>query len=100
MKPLTLDKEPGDDDVESELEFSEVNSDIVDPTGEDADEAEEAEDAEEEIEEFKEQEWKGKTYYKDSDNQMYDIDQDGDLIETPIGYWKEETQKLIKYKTT
>jgi hypothetical protein len=97
MKSLKLD-EAADDDVESELEFSEVNSDIVDPTEEDKDEDNDEEE-EDEVEEFKEQEWKGKTYYKDSDNQMYELDDEGDLIETPIGYWKEETQKLIKYKT-
>ena len=51
-----------------------------------------------EAEEFKELVWKGQTYYKDSENLVYQLDTDGDLIDTPIGIWKEETQKLVKYK--
>jgi hypothetical protein len=51
-----------------------------------------------EAEEFKEFVWKGQTYYKDSENLVYQLDTDGDLIDTPIGIWKEETQKLVKYK--
>jgi chemotaxis protein histidine kinase CheA len=58
----------------------------------------EQEEQEQEAEEFKEFVWKGQTYYKDSENLVYQLDTDGDLIDTPIGIWKEETQKLVKYK--
>lgn len=46
---------------------------------------EEEEEAEEELalEEF---EYKGKTYYKDEDNQVYEMDEEGDISE-PIGVW-------------
>jgi len=26
------------------------------------------------------------------------MDSDGDLIDTPIGVWREETKKLVRYK--
>jgi len=52
---------------------------------------------EEEIVEYKEIEWKGKTYYVDSGGEVYEMDSDGDLIETPIGVWRETTQKLVRY---
>jgi hypothetical protein len=58
----------------------------------------EAEAEEEEIVEYKEVEWKGVTYYVDAENQAYQMDSDGDLIDTPIGVWREETKKLVRYK--
>jgi hypothetical protein len=69
--------------------------------GEEAGEAEEAgeEAAEDEVDEFQELVWKDVIYYKDSQNMVYELDGDGDLIDTPIGFWKEETKKLVKYKT-
>ena len=73
--------------------------------GEEAEEAaEEAEGAaeeaaEDEVDEFQELVWKDVIYYKDSQNMVYELDGDGDLIDTPIGFWKEETKKLVKYKT-
>jgi hypothetical protein len=57
-------------------------------------EEEEEEDAAEALEEF---EWKGVTYYKDSDNQVYEKDEDGDLNDAPIGIWNEAKQKLQRY---
>jgi len=59
---------------------------------------EEAVEEEEEIVEYKEIEWKGQTYYVDENQQVYEMDSDGDLVETPIGVWKEATQKLVRYK--
>jgi hypothetical protein len=55
---------------------------------------EEEEDDAEALEEF---EWKGVTYYKDSDNQVYEKDEDGDLNDAPIGIWNEAKQKLQRY---
>lgn len=52
---------------------------------------------EEEVVEYKEIEWKGKTYYVDAQSEVYEMDSDGDLIETPIGLWREATQKLVRY---
>ena len=46
-----------------------------------------------ELEEF---EYKGQTYYKDGDNQVYQM-VDGELDDTPIGVWNEQKQKVLKY---
>jgi hypothetical protein len=60
---------------------------------------EEQEDAEEEEEalELEEFEYKGVTYYRDAELQVYQLDTDGDLDETPIGVWNESKQKVLKY---
>lgn len=57
----------------------------------------EEQEQEEEVIEYKEIEWKGKTYYVDGQNEVYEMDPDGDLVETPIGLWRETTQKLVRY---
>ena len=51
----------------------------------------------EEVETYVEFEYKGVTYYKDSDGQVYQSDADGCLDDTPIGLWNEAKQKLQKY---
>jgi len=56
--------------------------------------AEEEEDEALELEEF---EFKGVTYYKDPEGQVYQKDDDGDLDDTPIGIWNEAKQKIQKY---
>lgn len=62
------------------------------------DEEEEAEEEEaEEAVEYEEIQYKGVTYYKDSENQVYVLDADGDLDDTPVGVWNEEKKKVLKY---
>uniref|UniRef100_A0A6C0KJZ3 Uncharacterized protein n=1 Tax=viral metagenome TaxID=1070528 RepID=A0A6C0KJZ3_9ZZZZ len=60
----------------------------------------EAEEEEEEAEgeELTEFEYKGTTYYRDSEKLVYGVDDDGDLDDTPIGVWSEEKQKVLRYK--
>ena len=41
----------------------------------------------------------GVTYYKDSSNQVYKMDDDGDLDDTPIGVWNEQKQKIMRYSS-
>ena len=65
---------------------------------EDVEEDEEEEEEEEEVVEMQEFEYKGVTYYKDSENLVYKIDDDGDLDDTAIGVWSEEKKKVLKYK--
>ena len=65
----------------------------VDANQEEEDENDD-EDAALELEEF---EYKGVTYYKDTDNQVYQLGEDGDLDDTAIGVWNEEKQKVLKY---
>ena len=81
-------------------EEAEVEAEEVEEEGE-AEEIEEEGEAEEEeeaegvaMEEF---EYKGVTYYRDAENQVYQLDEDGDLDDTPIGVWNEAKQKVIKY---
>ena len=55
-------------------------------------EEEEEEEAQEvELEEFI---YKKKTYYKDGENQVYQMDSEGNLDESPIGMWNEQTQRI------
>jgi hypothetical protein len=60
--------------------------------------AENDEGEEEEVVEYTEFEYKGVMYYKDSENLVYKVDEDGDLDDTPIGVWNEEKQKVLRYK--
>jgi len=64
---------------------------------EDEQEEEEEEEEEEEALELTEFEWKGVTYYRDSENLVYQKDGD-DLDDAPIGVWNVEKQKLLRYK--
>jgi hypothetical protein len=55
------------------------------------------EEEEEEAMELEEFEYKGLTYYRDGENQVYQKDDDDDLDDTPIGVWNEDKKKIIKY---
>lgn len=55
-------------------------------------------EVEEEALELEEFEYKGVTYYRDSENKVYQQDDDGDLDDTPIGVWSPEKEKVLKYK--
>lgn len=90
---------------EAEVEVEgEVDAEVAEGEGEEEAEVEaEAEvegEGEEEVVEYKEVQWKGSTYYVDGEQQVYEMDSDGDLIDTPIGVWREETQKLVRYKAS
>ena len=85
--------------VRSEQEEEEQAKQIA----EQAEEAEEAEDNKEEEEEegveLEEFEYKGQTYYRDGDNQVYQADAEGEVdTEKAIGVWDEAKQKVLKYK--
>jgi len=88
--------------LEHELEEVDADTDICpDQEEQEVDEEEdlvdeEEEEAEEAVE-YEEIEYKGVTYYKDSENQVYVLDADGDLDDTPVGVWNEEKKKVLKY---
>jgi hypothetical protein len=95
---------------EHEHKLEEVDADTDICPGQEAEEAEEEEvqeeqeeeeaeeeEEEEEAVEYEEIEYKGVTYYKDSENQVYVLDADGDLDDTPVGVWNEEKKKVLKY---
>ena len=62
---------------------------------EEAVEEEAAEEEEEGLEEF---EYKGTTYYKDSENTVYTLDEEDQPI--PYGIWNETKKLIMPYKTT
>ena len=101
-------KHEHEDEQEHELEEVDADTDICPvQDGEEQEEeeeeeeedssAQEEEEAEEEAVEYEEIEYKGVTYYKDSENQVYVLDADGDLDDTPVGVWNEEKKKVLKY---
>ena len=57
------------------------------------------EEVEEEGIELEEIEFKGHTYYKDSEGFIYTILEDAQPADTAIGYWREKSQSIIFYKT-
>jgi hypothetical protein len=88
-----------EEEEEAEVEVEEeedADGTEVEEEEEDA-EAEEEEEEEAEALELDEFEYKGITYFKDTENQVYQVGLDGDLDDTPIGVWNEEKQKVLKY---
>ena len=76
-------------------EREEVEEAEAEPYEEEAEaEAEEAE-AEEDAEELEEFEYKGSTYYRDGESNVFMADEDGELIPTPIGVWSEVKKRII-----
>lgn len=55
---------------------------------------EEEEVDEEEAVELEEFTYKNKTYYKDAENQVYQLGSDGELDDTLIGIWNEKTKRI------
>ena len=76
---------------------------LVEETEEEVEEAEEAEEAEEEEEEAEEEEgveleeiiFKGKTYYKDPENNVYMPTDDGGCSDDPIGTWDVARSRVL-----
>jgi len=56
-------------------------------------EVDDEENAEVELEEF---EYRGKTYYRDPENNVFMTDDDGELIEESCGMWNETTKRIVK----
>ena len=48
---------------------------------------------EQELTEF---EYKGMILYRDGENKVYQMDEDGELVDTPIGVWNETKQKVLR----
>jgi hypothetical protein len=86
------------EEEEEEEEVEEEEEEVVEEEVEE--EEEEVVEEEEEALELEEIEYKGVTYYKDSSNQVYKMDDDGDLDETPIGVWNEQKQKVMRYSSS
>jgi flagellar biosynthesis GTPase FlhF len=61
-------------------------------------EEKEEEEQEEEEEALIEFEYKGMVLYRDGENKVYQIDDEGELVDTPIGVWNDVKQKVIAIK--
>jgi hypothetical protein len=92
------DAEQEADDADAEQEADDADAeqepDVEEEVVADAEEEQEEEEEALELEEF---EYKGVTYFRDSENQVYQVDVDGDLDDTPIGVWSVEKGKVLKY---
>jgi hypothetical protein len=87
-------------EVEEEVEVEEEEEVEVEEEEEEEVEVEmEAEDSEEEEEEeevLEEFEYKGSTYYRDSQNNVFMTDEDDNLLEEPIGTWNPDKKSIMK----
>jgi hypothetical protein len=92
-----------DDDGAMEVEEEQEAEEAEEEQAEEAEAAEaeaEAEEAaaEEAAEELEEFEYKGNTFYRDSENNVFMTDEDGDLVDEPIGTWNAEKKKIMMKK--
>jgi hypothetical protein len=83
---------------QEEAEGTEVEEQEVEEQEQEEQEQEEAEEEEQALE-LTEFEYKGVTYFRDPENQVYQVDTDGDLDDTPIGLWSEEKQKVLRFRS-
>ena len=95
-------EEEVEQEVEVEVEAEEVEAEEVEAVEEEAveeeEEAEEEEEEEQEDMEYEEIEYNGSTYYRDTDKFVYSMNEDGELSDHPIGYWKEKSKTITFYK--
>jgi hypothetical protein len=111
-KPMLVEET---EEVEEEAEEDETMEELVEEEAEEQLEAADEEEVEEVVEEvveaeseaeeegealeLEEFEYKGSTYYRDSDNNVYMADEDGDVnVEEPIGVWNEAKQRIVVKK--
>jgi hypothetical protein len=94
------------EEIETKGAEEEVEVEVEEEAEEEAEEVEEevAEEVEEEVEEeeeaveLEEFEYKGATYYRDNDNNVFMTDEDGELVDEPIGVWSEVKKRIIVKK--
>jgi hypothetical protein len=79
-------------EVEADAEVEAVAATVGAAAVEATAEAEEPEAEEEALEEF---EYKGATYYRDSDNNVFTTNDDGELNDEPFGLWNPEKQRIV-----
>jgi len=72
---------------------------VVTPVEEEEAEEEEPEEEEDEPLELDEFTHNGTAYYKDPDNNVYTVNEDGEVDDTPIGRWLEKRQTIKLYTT-
>lgn len=90
--------EETEEEVEMDVEDVEAEAQEAQEAEAEAEVEEEAE-AEAEAEELEEFEYKGSTYYRDSENNVFMTDSDGELVDQPIGTWNSLKLRIIMTKT-
>jgi hypothetical protein len=89
--------EETEEDAEEEVVEEDAEEEVVEETEEeDVVEEAEAEEATEEEEELVAIEFRGVTYYKDAENNIYGINDEGELSETPVGIWN-TTKSIVQF---
>jgi len=104
--PLSMEiQEDTEEEVDAGMDVEEAEA-VTEEAEEEAEaeeevEAQEAEaqEAEAEAEELEEFEYKGSTYYRDSENNVFMTDSDGELVDQPIGTWNSLKLRIIMTKT-
>ena len=87
------------EDAEEQQDEGEEQQDEDAEEQQDEDAEGEEQQEEEQALELTEFEYKGVTYFRDPENQVYQVDSDGDLDDTPIGLWSEEKQKVLRFRS-
>ena len=88
------EEEETEEAVEEETEEA-VEEDTEEAVEEETEEAVEEEGEALELEEF---EYKGSTYYRDPENNVYMMDEEGELVDEPIGVWSEVKKRIVVRK--
>jgi hypothetical protein len=87
-------KEEEEEEVKEEKE--EEAKEEVKEEQEEVQEEQDVEEEEQEEQELTEFEYKGMILYRDGENKVYQMDEDGELVDTPIGVWNETKQKVLR----
>jgi hypothetical protein len=87
-----------DEQEEEEAQEAQEAQEAREEEEEEAEAEAEAEPDAEEGEELEEFEYKGSTYYRDGDNNVFMADEEGELVTTPVGVWSEVKKRIITKK--
>jgi hypothetical protein len=98
-QPVEEEQEQDEQEEEEEQEEQQEEQEEEEQKEQQEEEQEEEEQQEEEEDEGVELlEYKGMSYYKDSEGFIYSIEEDEQPSEIAIGYWKEKTNSIAFYK--
>ena len=99
-QPKAEAEEPKAEAEEPKAEEPKVEQQQPEAVVEEAEEAEEEEaeeEAEEEGVELEEITYQGKVFYRDPEQFVYTVNDEGEVSEEPVGYWKEKTKTIAFY---
>ena len=97
-KNIEVEEEEKEEEQVEEKEEGQVEEEQEEEQVEEQEEEQEQEEEEEEEEALIEFEYKGMVLYRDGENKVYQIDDEGELVDTPIGIWNDVKQKVIAIK--